>query len=94
MRKDAPGEFAQWPAGYPDFPMPQKLRVDQADERVTISCQVSDIDIVWQLAEADTGTSIHVNVRLPQREAHRLDGQQQVIQESLRRLTALAEAAS
>ena len=85
VRKDAPGEFTQWPAGYPDFPMPQKLRVDQANERVTISCQV---------AEAGTGTSIHVNVRLPQREAHRLAGQQQVISESLRRLTALAEAAS
>ena len=51
VRKDAPGEFTQWPAGYPDFPMPQKLRVDQASERVTISCQVSDIEIVWQLAE-------------------------------------------
>ena len=74
--------------------MPQKLRVDQANERVTISCQVSDIDVVWQLAEAGGGTFIHVNVSLPQREAHRLDGQQQVIQESLRRLTALAEAAS
>jgi hypothetical protein len=74
--------------------MPQKLRVDQANERVTISCQVSDIDVVWQLAETGTGTSIHVNVSLPQREAHRLDGQQQVISESLRRLTALAEAAS
>jgi hypothetical protein len=35
-----------------------------------------------------------VNVSLPESEAHRLDGQQQVIQDSLRRLTALAEAAS
>ena len=94
VRIDEPGEFTIWPAGYPDFPMPQKLRVDQANERVTISCQVSDIDIVWQLSEAGTGTSINVNVSLPESEAHRLDGQQQVIQDSLRRLTALAEAAS
>jgi len=35
-----------------------------------------------------------VNVSLPEREAHRLDGQHQVIEESLRRLSALAEAAS
>jgi hypothetical protein len=35
-----------------------------------------------------------MNVSLPEREAHRLDGQQNVISESLRRLTALAEAAS
>ena len=94
VRKDSPDEFTQWPIGYPDFPMPQKLRVDQANERVTISCQVSDIDVVWQLAEAGTGTSINVTVSLPEREAQRLDGQHQAIQESLRRLTALAEAAS
>ena len=54
VRQDALGEFTQWPTGYPDFPMPQKLRVDEANERVTISCQVADIDIVWQLAEAGT----------------------------------------
>ena len=91
MRADAPGEFTQWPTGYPDFPMPQKLRVEQAQERVTVSCQVSDIEVVWQLAERGTGTSIQVNVSLPEREAHRLDGQHQVIEESLRRLTTLAE---
>ncbi|HEV2258759.1 MAG TPA: hypothetical protein VGS06_37040 [Streptosporangiaceae bacterium] len=59
-----------------------------------ISCQVSDIDIVWQLAEAGTGTAINVNVTLPEHEAHRLDGQQRVIEESLRRLTTLAEHSS
>ena len=88
VRPDAPGEFTQWPAGYPDFPMPQKLRVDHANERVTVSCQVSDIEFTWQLAEAGGGTSIHVSASLPEREAHRLDGQHQVIEESLRRLTA------
>jgi hypothetical protein len=94
VRTGPPGEFTQWPTGYPDLPMPQNLRVDQANERVTISCQVSDIEIVWQLAEAGTGTSINVIVGLPEREAHRLDGQQNVIRESLRRLTALAEHSS
>ena len=94
VRTGAPGDYTQWPTGYPDFPMPQKLRVDQANGRVTVSCQVSDIDIVRQLAEAGTGTSIHVNVSLPEREARRLDGQHQVIKESLRRLATLAEAAS
>ncbi|HEY7016757.1 MAG TPA: hypothetical protein VH480_28545, partial [Streptosporangiaceae bacterium] len=74
--------------------MPQKLEVDQAGERVTISCQVSDIEIVWQLAEGGAGTSIHVQVSLPEHEAHRLDGQRQLITESLRRLIALAEAAA
>jgi hypothetical protein len=94
VHQDAPGDFTLWLTGYPDFPLPQKLRVDQACERVTISCQVFDIDIVWQLAEAGTGTSINLNVSVPEREAHRLDGQHRVIKESLRRLTTLAEAAS
>ena len=81
-------------AGYPDFPMPQTLRADQADGRVIISCQVFAINMVWQLAETGAGTSIHVNVTAPESQAHRLDGQHQLIEESLRRLTALAEAAS
>ncbi len=94
MRKDAPGQFTLWPTGYPDFPIPQKMRADQAGGRVIISCQVFAIDMVWQLAEAGAGTSIHVNVTAPDSEAHRLDLQHQLIEESLRRLTALAEAAS
>ena len=93
VRTDGPGDYTQWPAGYPDFPMPQKLRVDQANDRVVVSCQVSDIDVVWQLAEDGPGTAIGVQVSLPEQEAHRLDGQQQVIGESLRRLAVLAEAA-
>jgi uncharacterized protein YndB with AHSA1/START domain len=94
VRTDGPGEYTQWPSGYPDFPMPQKLRVDQANDRVTVSCQVSDIDVVWQLAEDVQGTAIQVTVSLPEREGRRLDGQLQVMQESLRRLTALAETAA
>lgn len=92
VRPGGPGEFTLWPEGYPDFPMPQRMRVDQANERITVSCQVSDIEFTWQLAETGTGTSIHVTARLAEREAHRLDGQHQVIEDSLRRLTALAES--
>jgi hypothetical protein len=65
--------------------------VDQANGRITVSCQVSDIEVVWQLAEDGPGTAIHVQVSLPEHEAHRLAGQQQVMAESLRRLAALAE---
>jgi uncharacterized protein YndB with AHSA1/START domain len=94
VRIDEPGEFTIWPAGHPDFPMPQKLLTDQASERVTISCQVFDIEIVFQLAESDAGTLICMNVSAPEREAQRLAGQHQLLEQSLRRLTALAEAAS
>jgi uncharacterized protein YndB with AHSA1/START domain len=94
VRKDAPGQFTLWPAGYPDFPLPQTLRADQAGGRVIISCQVFAIDMVWQLAEAGAGTAIHLNVSAPESQARRLDRQHQLIEQSLRRLTALAEAAS
>ena len=94
VRKGAPGQFTLWLAGYPDFPLPQTLRADQVDGRVIISCQVFAINMVWQLAEAGAGTSINVNVSAPESEACRLDGQHQLIEESLRRLAALAEAAS
>ncbi|HYB15528.1 MAG TPA: hypothetical protein VEF71_08660 [Streptosporangiaceae bacterium] len=50
--------------------------------------------MVWQLAETGAGTSIHVNVTAPESEAHLLDRQHRLIEESLHRLAALAEAAS
>jgi hypothetical protein len=93
VRKDAADEFTLWLTGFPDFPLPQRLRVDAGSERVTMSCQVFDIEVVWQLAEADPGTSITVNVSVPERQAGRLDWQHDVIEQSLRRRTALAEAA-
>ena len=94
VRQDAPGEITLWRTGYPNIALSQTLQVDEVSERVTISCQVEDIDFVWQLAEAGAGTSINVNVTLPERNARRLDRQHQVISESLRRLTTLAEASS
>jgi hypothetical protein len=94
VRKDAPGQFTLWPAGYPDFPLPQTLRADQAGGRVIISCQVFAIDMVWQLAEVGACTAIHLNVTAPESQTRRLERQHPLIEESLRRLTALAEAAS
>jgi hypothetical protein len=94
VRSDNPGQFTLFLDGYPDFPLPQTLRADHADGRVVFSCQVFAIEMVWQLAEAGAGTSIHLNVSAPESQARRLDRQQQLIKESLRRLSALAEAAS
>jgi hypothetical protein len=94
VRNDAPDQFTLWVDGHPDFPLPQTLRTDPARGRVIFSCQVFAINMVWQLAEAGAGTSIHLNVTAPASEARRLDGQRPLIEESLRRLTALAEAAS
>jgi uncharacterized protein YndB with AHSA1/START domain len=89
--EDDTGGYTIWPDGYPDFPMPQRLRGSRAEGRVTISCQVSDIDFRWQLSEDGPGTLIDVHVELPEAEAHRLDGQRELISTSLRRLVSLAE---
>jgi hypothetical protein len=73
--------------------MPQRLRAEQHAGRVTMSCQVSDIDFAWQLAEVADGTKITVRVDLPEAEAHRLDGQRELITTSLAALAGLAERA-
>jgi uncharacterized protein YndB with AHSA1/START domain len=82
--------YTMYPAGYPDFPMPQTIRTAPADGRVTISCQVSDLVFEWRLSELpDGGTRIAVHVDVPDAEAHRLDGQRAAIGASLARLAAL-----
>ncbi len=80
--------YTMWPAGYPDFPMDQRL--DATPGRVTISCLVSDLIFVWRLREDGDGTEIEVTVELPEREAHRLDDQRRLIESSLVTLARLA----
>ncbi|SRR5260370_1456423 len=94
VRPGERGDYTMWPAGYPDFPMAQRLRTERADGRVMISCLVSDLEFRWQLRDAGGGTDIELRVDLPDREAHRLPGQRDTLTESLDRLTALASAAA
>ena len=88
------GEYTMYPQGYPDFPMAQQLHATESG--VTISCLVSDLVFEWRLAALDGGaaTSITVHVEIPEAEANRLTGQQDVIRASLSRLAALAAAES
>jgi uncharacterized protein YndB with AHSA1/START domain len=86
----AEGDYTMWPAGYPDFPMAQHLGADAADGRVTISCLVSDLVFRWQLRADDEATDIDVDVELPDREAHRIDDQRRIVQQSLTTLAELA----
>jgi uncharacterized protein YndB with AHSA1/START domain len=94
VRPGEHGDYTMWPAGYPDFPMAQRLRTERVDGRVTISCLVSDLEFRWQLREAGDGTDIEVQVDLPDSEAHRLPGQRETLTESLGRLAALAGTAT
>jgi uncharacterized protein YndB with AHSA1/START domain len=86
-----PEAFTMYPDGYPDFPMPQLLDTQRDQQRVTVSCLVSDLRFEWRLEATGDGTLITVDVDIPETEAHRLDGQREIIQSSLHRL---AQAAS
>jgi uncharacterized protein YndB with AHSA1/START domain len=94
VRNDGPDGYTVWQQKHPDVPWPQQLRGDRAEGRITISCQVTDIDFVWQLAEDGSGTRIDVHVTLPDSEAHRLDGKREDIATSLSQLATLAKTAT
>jgi uncharacterized protein YndB with AHSA1/START domain len=86
------GEFTMYPDGYPDFPMAQLLDTQRDEQRVTISCLVSDLKFEWRLEPEGEGTAISVDVEIPDTEANRLETQRAVISASLRRLADLAAA--
>jgi uncharacterized protein YndB with AHSA1/START domain len=83
--------YTLYPSGYPDYPMPQRLQTSRADQRVVISCLVSDLRFEWTLEPlADGATRIGVHVDIPAAESHRLAAQQDIITASLARLAELA----
>ena len=84
------GEYTMYPDGYPDFPMAQLLETRQDQQRVTVSCLVSDLRFEWRLAPLAEGTLITVDVEIPEAEAHRLEAQREIISASMRRLAELA----
>jgi uncharacterized protein YndB with AHSA1/START domain len=88
----SPDAYTIWYDSAPEFPMPQQLRTDTRAGRVTMSCQVSDIDFSWQLAEAPDGTEITARATLPPDEGGRLADVREMVSASLSALTALAEA--
>jgi uncharacterized protein YndB with AHSA1/START domain len=87
------GEYTMYPDGYPDFPMAQLLEAHQDQQRVTVSCLVSDLRFDWALEPTADGTLITVDVEIPDAETHRLDTQRRVINASMRRLAQLAASA-
>lgn len=87
------GHYTMYPEGYPDFPMGQVLETRRDEQRVTVSCLVSDLRFEFRLEPRPGGTLVSVDVEIPDAEAHRLDTQRQVIATSLRRLAELAATA-
>ena len=83
------GGYTMYPDGYPDFPMAQLLDTQSDQRRVTVSCLVSDLRFEWRLEPDGEGTRITVDVEIPDAEAHRLDGQREIISASIKRLAGL-----
>jgi hypothetical protein len=90
----APDGYTMYPDGWPDYPMPQRLRTSSADGRVTISCLVSDLEYRWHLTAVGDRTQVEVHLDIPDAEAHRLDAQTAAITSALARLADLAAAAA
>lgn len=88
------GDVTLWLEDYPDFPLPQRVHSIAEDQRVVVSCTVSDLVFEWRLEPVAAGTRIGVHVEIPEREAARLATQREVVASSLRRLSALAESAT
>jgi hypothetical protein len=86
------GGYVMYPDGYPDFPMPQGLETSRENGTVKISCLVSDLCFDWRLRPSGSGTEISVHVEIPDREAHRLDQQRDIIRRSVLQLAELAAA--
>jgi uncharacterized protein YndB with AHSA1/START domain len=85
--------YTMYPEGYPDFPMAQLLDTRRDEQRVTVSCLVSDLRFEWRLEAEGGGTVIAVDVEIPDAEAHRLETQRDVISASMHRLAELAGGA-
>jgi uncharacterized protein YndB with AHSA1/START domain len=86
-------DYTMYPDGYPDFPMAQLLETQREQQRVTVSCLVSDLRFEWRLEVAGEGTRITVDVEIPDAEAHRLETQRELVSMSMRRLAQLAAVA-
>ena len=87
---ESEGGYTMYPSGYPDFPMAQLLETQKDQQRVTVSCLVSDLRFEWRLEPVGEGTLISVDVEIPDAESHRLETQRDVISASMRRLAQLA----
>ncbi len=80
--------------GWPDYPMPTRVRSHGDGTRVVISCLVSDIDFRVTLSPDPGGCRVDIDVSLPEEEAARLDGVRGVVVASLERLAERSAAGS
>jgi uncharacterized protein YndB with AHSA1/START domain len=88
------GTVTRYLHGWPDDPMPTRLRSHADGARVVISCLVSDIEMTMSLAPHPRGCAVELEVSLPEGESARLEGMRRLAADSLARLAARASDAA
>jgi hypothetical protein len=84
------GTVVRYLHGWPDYPMPTRVTSPARGSAVTISCMVSDIDLIVTLVEHADGCRVEVVVDVPEEEAARCAGLEALLRASLRRLAQRA----
>src|ERR1035437_6933370 len=79
-------EYTMYPEGYPDFPMGQLLETQRDQQRVTVSCLVSDLRFEWRLEPAGEGTLITAGGGTPPGAGERPDTPREGIPTPVQRL--------
>lgn len=84
------GVVTRYLHGWPDHPMPTRVAPGAPASPVTISCLVSDIEIVVALEPHRDGCAVRITARIPDAEARRADAIDGLVRESLARLASRA----
>jgi uncharacterized protein YndB with AHSA1/START domain len=88
------GTVTRYLVGWPEYPMPTRVRTQSDGRRVVISCLVSDIDFRVALSPDPAGCGVEIEVSLPEEEAARMEGVREVVVASLARLAERSASAA
>jgi uncharacterized protein YndB with AHSA1/START domain len=91
VRLEGADTYTLWFDGMPDLALPQQMRAERREGRVTMSCRVNEVEFTWQLTELGDGTGISVHVVIAPAKAYQFDRARELLAVSLPTLAALAE---
>jgi uncharacterized protein YndB with AHSA1/START domain len=91
VRLEGADTYTLWFDGMPDLALPQQMRAERREGRVTMSCRVNEVEFTWQLTELGDGTGISVHVVIAPAKAYQVDRARELLAVSLPTLAALAE---
>ncbi len=89
--EETPDGATRYMRAWPDFAYPTRVVSAPGDNRVVVSCLLSDVVHEWTLEPHPDGCVVAVRLALPEDEAHRMPALATEVSASLRRLVDLAE---